>query len=122
MNLPIRLGRRDGAVAEAQAKVAVRRAELARLTDQVGLQVQEAYEQCHESMQIVKLFESKTLPAADANVKEAQTAYVNGKVPFLSLVEAQRTLLAIRERDLETRAELFRRRATLDRVVGDGAR
>ena len=122
VNLPIRLGRRDGAVAEAQAKVAVRRAELARLNDQVGLQVQEAYEQCHESMQIVKLFETKTLPAADANVTEAQTAYVNGKVPFLSLVEAQRNLLAIRERYLETRAELFRRRATLDRVVGDAAR
>src|SRR5207247_1481279 len=42
LNVPIRRARREGAVAEAAAKVAARRAELARLTDQVNFQVQEA--------------------------------------------------------------------------------
>lgn len=45
MALPTRYARRDGATAEAQAKLAQRRAELTRLSDQVLLQVQEAYEQ-----------------------------------------------------------------------------
>lgn len=119
VNIPIRYGRRDGAVAEAQAKIAQRRAELVRLTDQIGLQVQEAYEQVHESMQVVVLYETKALPAADANVREAQSAYVNGKVPFLSLVEAQRSVIAVKDRLNEARAELVRRQATLDRVVGE---
>ena len=119
VNLPIRTSRRDGAVSEANAKIAQRRAELARLTDQIGLQVQEAYEQIVESIQTLKLYETKALPAAEANVKEAQTAYVNGKVPFLSLVEAQRSVITVKDRLNETRAELVRRRATLDRVVGE---
>ena len=118
VNLPFRTGRRDAAVSEAQAKIAARRAELARLTDRVGFQVQEAYEQARESGQVVKLYEAKGVPAAEANVKEAQAAYVNGKVPLLSLVEAQRNLIAVRDRLNEARAEAFRRRATLDRVVG----
>ncbi len=118
VNLPIRFGRRDGAVSEAQAKITQRRAELARLTDQVGFQVQESYEQARESEQVVKLYEVKAVPAAEANVKEAQAAYVNGKVPFLSLVEAQRNLITVRDRLNEARADVFRRRATLDRVVG----
>ncbi len=119
VNLPLRLGRRDGAVAEARAKVAQRRAEIARLTDQIGLQVQEAFEQVSESVQVVKLYETKALPAAAANVKEAQSAYVTGKVPFLSLVEAQRNAIAVRDRLNEARAEAFRRRAVLDRAVGE---
>ncbi len=118
VNLPIRTGRRDAAVAEAQAKVAARRAELARLTDRVGFQVEEAYEQARESEQVVTLYEAKGVPAAEANVKEGQAAYVSGKVPLLSLVEAQRNLIAVRDRLNEARAEAFRRRATLDRVVG----
>lgn len=119
VNLPVRLERRDGAVMEAQAKVAQRRAELARLTDQIALQVQEAYEQANESSEVVKLYETKALPAARANVKEAQSAYVNGKVPFLSLVEAQRNLVAVRDRYYEAQAEVYRRRATLDRAIGE---
>jgi cobalt-zinc-cadmium efflux system outer membrane protein len=119
VNLPIRIGRRNAAVAETRAKVAQRRAELARLTDQIGFQVQEAYEQVRESEQIVKLYETKALPAAESNVKEAQAAYVTGKVPFLSLVEAQRNVIAVRDRLNEARTEVFRRRAALDRMVGE---
>jgi cobalt-zinc-cadmium efflux system outer membrane protein len=119
MNLPTRLSRRDGAVMEARAKIAQRRAEVAKLTDRIGYQIQEAYEQARESEQVVTLYESKALPAAEANVKEAQSAYTNGKVPFLSLVEAQRNLIAVRDRLNEVRAGVFRRRAALDRVVGE---
>ena len=54
-----------------------------------------------------------------ANVKEAQSAYVNNKVPFLSLIEAQRALNGVKERVFEVRADMFRRRAALDRAVGE---
>lgn len=118
VNLPIRLERRDGAVTEARARVAQRRAELTRLVDQINLQVQEAYEQTQESDQIVELYRSKVLPAAAANVKEAQAGYVTGRVPFLNLVEAQRSMVELRERYYGAAAEATRRRAALDRAVG----
>src|SRR5206468_1757867 len=77
VNLPVRFARRDGAVAEARAKVAQRRAELARLTDRVNLEVQEALERVREADDVVRLYKTKILPAAEANVKEARVGYAN---------------------------------------------
>ena len=118
VNLPVRLARRQAAVCEAQAKVAARRAEYARLIDQIGFQVQEAFERCRESAAVLALYEANALPAAEAYVKEAQAGYVAGKAPFMALVEAQRNVIALRERRYEAKAEVFRRGAALDRAVG----
>jgi outer membrane protein TolC len=121
MNLPVRTNKRQGAVAEAQAKIAQRCAELAAKTDQVKFQIQEAYEQVVESEKILNLYETKILPQSSENVKAAQSAYVTGKTPFVSLIEAQRGLVMQRDRHFEITADYFRRRATLDRLVGVGA-
>jgi len=117
-NLPVRMDRRRGAVAEAQARLAQRRAELARLTDQVNFQVQEAYALVSESERTVALYRDKILPAARLNVKTAQQEYVSGKIPFLSLIQAQRDVINLQDRYYEAIADYFRRRATLERVVG----
>jgi outer membrane protein TolC len=118
MNLPVRYARRDAAVAEAKARLAQRQAELARLTDQVNFDVQQAYEQARESAQAVRLYDETILPAAQENVRAAQTAYTTGRVPFLSLVEAQRSLVGLRDRSYEAVAEYLRRRAALERAAG----
>jgi hypothetical protein len=116
--LPVRYSRRGGALSEAQAKVAERRAELARLTDQVNYQVQEAFEQLREAEEVVRLYEGKVLPAVEANVKEAQSAYITNRIPFLNLIEAQRNRASLKDRYFEAVAEAVRRRATLERAVG----
>lgn len=122
MNLPIRMGRRQGAVTEAYAKIAQKKAELASRVNQVQFQVQEAYEQLLESERILALYENSILPTAGKNVKAAQDAYVaaTGKMPypFLSLIEAQRNLVNLRDRNYEIKADYFRRRANLERVIG----
>jgi outer membrane protein, heavy metal efflux system len=119
LNLPVRRERRHAAIAEAQARVAGRQAELTRLTDQVYLEVEEAYQQVRESERAARLYEGTILPAARQNVKAALSAYTTSKVPFLSLLEAQRNLIGLRERSYETLADAFRRRATLARVTGE---
>jgi outer membrane protein TolC len=118
MNLPMRLDKRAGAVAEAEGRVSQRRAELARLTDLVTLQVQEAYEQLVESERVVRLYERTILPAAESNVELAEPAYATGQIPLLALLEAQRNLVMLRDRYYELLAEHFRRRAALERAVG----
>jgi outer membrane protein TolC len=118
LNVPVHKVRRHAAVTEAEAKIAQRRAELAKQADQVNYQVQEAYEKLQQSERSVDLYEKKILPAAKLNVEEAQVAYVNGKIPFLSLIEAQRSQVSLRDRYHETVADYFRRRATLERVIG----
>ncbi|GIW86373.1 MAG: RND transporter [Isosphaeraceae bacterium] len=118
MNVPLYRERRRGAVAEAQARLDQRIAELAALTDQVNLQVQEAYEQVLESEKSVRLYNETILPAARENVKAARTAYAAGSIPFLSLIEAQRNLVELRDSSYEELAEYYRRIATLERVIG----
>lgn len=118
MNLPLRLERRRGAVSEAVAQLAQRRAQLTQQQNQVAFDVQQAYEQVRESEQAVKLYAEKILPAARENVKSAQAGYVTGKIPFLTLVEAQRSLVDLRDRSYLAAADYERRRATLERVVG----
>jgi outer membrane protein TolC len=119
MNLPVYKGRRDAAVAEAEARIAQRRAELARQTDQVNFQVQEAYAQVQRSERSVRLYEKTILPAAQKNVDAAVSAYSpGGKIPFVSLIEAQRNQVGLRDRYFEALAEYQRRRAALERAVG----
>lgn len=118
MNLPVRTARRCGAIVEAEARVAQRRAELEKQKDQINFQVQEACAQVQESEKAVRLYTETILPAAEANVKAAQSAYVTGKTPFLSLIEAQRNLVGLRDRSYEVIADYYRRKATLERVIG----
>jgi len=118
LNLPIRLERRRGAVAEAQARLAQRRAELARLTDQVNFQVVEADAQVSRAAKVVRLYEQTILRDAKLNVDAARTAYANGKIPAISLIEAQRNEIGLRDRYYEATADYHRRRAALERVIG----
>jgi outer membrane protein TolC len=118
LNLPFRRDRRIAGVVEAQSRLNQRRAELVKQIDQVNFQVQEAYQKVSKSEQAVRIYEKKILPATKLNVEAAQSAYETGKIPFLSLIEAQRNLVMLRDRYYEAVADYFRRRATLERVIG----
>jgi outer membrane protein TolC len=118
MNLPVYREKRYAAVAEAEAKVAQRRAELAKQTDQVNFEVQQAYERLRTSEETIRLYARTVLPAARENVEAAESAYETGKVPFLTLIEAQRNEVMLLDRSYEALADSFRRRATLERVAG----
>jgi outer membrane protein TolC len=117
-NLPVYKARRQGAIAEARAKVSQREAELARQTDQIGLQVQEAYAKVRKSEESLRLFQKTILPAAERNASAARSAYIAGKIPAASRIEAERSLVNLRDRYYETFADYFRRRASLERVIG----
>jgi outer membrane protein TolC len=119
MNLPSQRSRRYAALAEAQSKLAQRKAEHKKLEDQINFQVQEAFEQLKESTQIMELFKTTTLPATEANVREAQASYISGKIPFLTLVAAQKEMYLARDRFYQAQAEAFRRKAILDRVTAN---
>jgi outer membrane protein TolC len=118
MNVPIRLAKRDAAVREAQARIAERRAELDRQVNQVNYELNQAYSEVKESQQTVRLYKTKIVPTAELRVKSAQTAYLTGKVPFLTLVEAEQDVVGLKDQYYEFVADYYRRLATLERVAG----
>jgi outer membrane protein TolC len=118
INLPVRCARRAGAVSEAEARISQRQAELTKMNDQVNYDVQQMYAQVVESLKVVQLYEKEVLPAADSNVKAAQKSYTAGRIPFLSLIEAQRNLVGLQDRHYEAIADYHRRLASLERATG----
>jgi outer membrane protein TolC len=118
LNVPLYREKRHAAVAEAQARIAQRRAEFAQKTDQVNFQVQEAYEQVRKSERSVRLYEKTILPKAKDNREAAESAYEKGLIPFVSLIEAQRNEIGLRERAFEAVADYYRRLAALERAIG----
>ncbi len=118
VNLPVQLDRRRAALAESLARVTRRQAELDRLTDQIHLQVRDAYTRVEENSQLLQLYDKQVIPAAQANVREAIAAYTAGRIPLLGLLEAQRNLVQLRDRYFEILADYYRSMASLDRAVG----
>ncbi len=118
MTRPGRRARREAAVWEAKARLAERRAELARQVNQINYEVNQAAAEVSESKQSARLYETKVLPAAELNLKSAQTAYEAGQIPFLSLVQAERDVIGLKDQYYELVADYYRRLATLERVVG----
>jgi cobalt-zinc-cadmium efflux system outer membrane protein len=117
INLPVRLARRAAAVEEAKARLAELHAQYAQQTDVVGYEVQQVYEQLRESYATVRLYEKEVLPKARTNVQSAEAAYVAGQIPLLTLVEAGRNLVNLRDQFYQTVTELFRRRTVLERAL-----
>lgn len=117
-NIPLYKQKRYAAVREASARIAQQRADWANQAAQVQFEVQQAYEQVLESLQTVELYDSRILPAAEANVRSAEAGYRSGQVDFLRLVSAERGLIELSERRIEAVAALHIRLAALERAMG----
>ena len=62
-------------------------------------------------------FDTSNTSANSRSRTEPAAAYVNGQIPFLTLVEAERSVVGLRDRYYELVADYYRRLATLERVV-----
>ncbi|MGQ0634821.1 MAG: TolC family protein [Planctomycetaceae bacterium] len=118
MNIPLNQSRRRAAVREATCRLAKMQAEYQQQIDNILHDVQAAYARAEGSRQTVQLYADKILPKAQENVEAATSGYEAGTIDFLRLIEAQRELLGLREKQQAAIAEYHRRRAGLERIVG----
>lgn len=118
MNIPLNRDRRCAAVQEAQFRLTKLNAELASQQDAVREDVQIAYAKVETTGQTTKLFESRTLPAAEANLTAARAAYIAGQIDFLRVMEARRQSTEQQMAYQRSLAELHRSQADLFRAVG----
>jgi cobalt-zinc-cadmium efflux system outer membrane protein len=118
MNIPLNRDRRGAAVREAQCRVTKLLAERAQQEDMVREEVQIAYARVEASKQASVLYNKRVLPAAEANLASARSAYVAGSIDFLSLMSARREFITQQIGYQRTLAEYHRSRADLERAVG----
>ncbi len=99
---------RDKIAAEIGAAQAGERAAEARLSaEQITLAVEFAEKSFlfREASRNLELLTERLLPKARQSVEVAQTGYVSGKVDFLNLLDAQRTLLTFQLSEVEARVQ-----------------
>ncbi len=68
----------------------------------------------------LRISEERMQPAAEGALEQAQDGYRVGRVPFLELIDAQRTFSSIRLRNLELRRDLVIAEAELHSLIGIG--
>lgn len=116
VNVPLYRSKRYAALREAQSRRQRYRGEYERLVYELSNEIQAAYERLAESRRTALLYRERIIPAAEQNVESALAGYVAGRVDFLRLIEAQRQHIELREQQVETEADVYRRLAELQRV------
>jgi outer membrane protein, heavy metal efflux system len=117
-NLPVQLGRRKGAVDEANAMRAQYDADAARMNDMARTQVVVALKQLEEAGHVLHIFEERLLPIARQQVDAAQAAFISSQTPFVSLIDAEKNLRGVELDQQVAQADYDRRRGELDRALG----
>jgi outer membrane protein TolC len=119
LNVPIQLGRRSGALDEAQAELHRARSETQREEDEVRLGVARAVDRLREAHHLVELSRDRMLPVSRDRLVASRAAFESGQGSFLELVDAERGLRRA-ELDYETAVvALWRRHVELDRATAD---
>lgn len=116
--IPLQRAERTSRVESARAKVAEARSETSHTAALVRADIDQARRQVIESIERVKLYDGRLLPAAKNQVAAARTDYVAGKTELAMAIAAERNLREIELGRLVAIAELWRRRARLDRALG----
>jgi outer membrane protein TolC len=122
LNIPLNQSRRHAALRESMARVAKMQAEYISQVDAIQNDIAAGIARWEASRKTLEIFDSSILPAAESNVNAAQTGYEAGQIDFLRLIEAQRQLIGLREKQQEAIAEYHTRRAELERAIGAGSR
>jgi outer membrane protein TolC len=117
-NLPLELGRRAGAVDEANAARARFESDAASLTDKARTEVAVAVKRLNEAHHVVEIFDTRLLPVARDQVDAARAGFIASRNDFVAVVAAERNLRAVELDYQKARADCDERRAELDRALG----
>ncbi len=117
-NLPVQLGRRRGAVDEANAMRAQYEEDAARMSDMARTQVVVALKQLEEAGHVLHIFEERLLPIARQQVDAARAAFIASQAPFVSVIDAEKNLRGVELDQQVAQADYDRRRGELDRALG----
>lgn len=105
-------------VKEARANVEAAQSTYQSMRNMALFQVKDALNKVEASQQTVDLYATSIVPQAEQTLKAAIIGYETGKVDFLTMIEAQRSLRNARLSYYKALADYESRLADLERAVG----
>lgn len=118
IEVPLQIGRRAAAVEQAESRRRQADAELLSLLDAVRAEVAAERRRTLEAREIVRLFDERTLPLAQAAVDAARAGLEPGRTSFLALLDAERALRSAKLDRAAAVAAQHRQIARLERALG----
>ncbi|WP_228531202.1 MULTISPECIES: TolC family protein [Myxococcaceae] len=118
VSLPLQLGAKRAAREEARAALQGLQQDEARLADEVRVEVEEARAGLLEAHHGLAIFRERLLPAVRDQVAAARAGFAAGRIPFSTVLEAERALRSAQLRLEEARSDVSRRQAELARATG----
>ena len=118
IEVPLQRGKRQAELDAARARVAQANAELARVRDDLRVDVFRAWRDVVASNAVVTTYDQQLLPAARAQVDAALQGFVIGRNDFTAVITAERGARELELGAFRARAELSKKRTALDRATG----
>jgi cobalt-zinc-cadmium efflux system outer membrane protein len=121
VSIPIPLfNRNQGLVAERTALIAEAEAQVRLVATNFNAKLAAGRSRYKAIRAELRILDEQMLPAARRGLEQAQEGYRVGRLPFLELIDAQRTLSSFRLRNLELSRDLFISEAELSSLAGTG--
>jgi cobalt-zinc-cadmium efflux system outer membrane protein len=111
-------GRVDARVAESTTEVSAAAARLQAAESALRLSIQQAYIKVTTAEQRAAVLQTTVLPQSRQALEASRIAYESDRGDFLTLIEGQRTLLAVQLDYWRVLGDLAEARADLERAVG----
>jgi len=121
ISIPIPLfNRNQGLIAERSALLAEAEAQVLVVESNFNARIAEGRVRYQAIRVELQILDKRMLPAARRGLAQAQEGYRVGKLQFLELIDAQRTLSDIRLKNLELRRDLVLAEVELASLAGTG--
>ena len=117
-NLPVRLARREAAVAEADSSLRLAYQKRNEFRNKVNLSIHRSLTGFEQASQLVKLYQSGIIPQANQTLQATLSAYQVDKVDFLDLLDAEMSLYRYQIDHARALSMQQRSRAQLEAAAG----
>lgn len=118
IKVPLQRGRLRAQVEEARLRRAEIDARKDALRTEVETQIDDLLYALLQEAEALKLYDQTLLPQATTTVEATLSAYTTGRTDFLNLLDAERTLFALRTSYEDTRTRYLKTTASLERALG----
>ncbi len=119
INLPLWFGKNGAKKGEAKAKLQAAQYRYAETQNSLEVLVEKIVFRYSDALRKIRLYRDGLIPKAEQALKTSYTAYQVAEVDFLSLLDAQRQLLAFQLKFDRAIADLARHRAEIEMITGN---
>lgn len=116
--IPLWFGKVRGEVREAKGMIRYLEKSLEAIKVKTLADVEDLYNQYRTALDLVRLYELDLIPRAEQSLRSAEAGYIAGDVDFLYMLDSERILLELRIALSDRKAEVEKRIADIEAVVG----